>query len=163
MPLTLPSVTFDPTKTVIPRKTYVVFTPVVAGVAGSAVELIGKMAGYGSTIESTKRLIPDAAGLLRPDRDVATKHAEEFKFELEDVTLLTSVFGGLNGGLVSGFARFIVVDPDDASGTAAVASNTFDCTVKLDGGLDFNAGEVAKATLLFRALSKIILTHDAAA
>jgi hypothetical protein len=132
----------------------------VPGVAATAVELIGKVVKYGNDMQEVEREVPDEDGLLRPDRIVAISHDETFLFELEDINRLAEIFGGLQNAKRTGTVRVIVVDPDDAAGTAAVASNTVAATVELDGGLTFNAGEVAKATLKFTPLAKVTMTAD---
>lgn len=161
--MALPTVVFDQTKTIIPRKTYCVWTPVVAGVEGTPVEMIGKVAKYNSEFVKVERKIPDSSGMLRPDRIEATEHNESMQFELEDVGVLADVFGSLAGGFVTGKAQFWIVDPDDASTKVAVKSNNFNANCELEGELDFSAGVVTKASLKFTALETIVLTPDATA
>lgn len=164
----LPSVNFDATKTIIPRKSYAAFKALQAdGVtyAATSTDLIGKMLNMEVTTEDVRREIPDANGYLRPDRIEVTKMSNVFKFESEDVKSIAALFGaaGLAGGMITGKVLFFVVDPKDAATKCAVKSNEFKCILKLDGGLNLNAGEVAKVTLTFEALEAVNLTIDATA
>jgi hypothetical protein len=161
--MALPTVTFDETKTIIPRKSYIKFTPVVAGVDGTAVELIGKVAKYDSEFQRVERKVPDSTGLLRPDRIEVIEQNESISFEVEDVNLLTDLFGSLAGSFKTGRAQLWVVDPDDESTKVAVKSNDFKCFCEMEGGLDFSAGVVSKATLKFTALEKVTLSAAATA
>jgi hypothetical protein len=162
MPITIPTVAFDSTNTIIPRKTYLTLTPTVAGVAGTPVSIPGKVAEYGDAIETTTRDVPDADGFLRPDREVPKTRKQTLKFEVEDVKTLGGAFGGatVEGGLAKGTAELFVVDPDDAANKLALHSNVFKASWKIDGGMKLNTGELSKVTLLINALEKVTLTPD---
>lgn len=58
----LPNVNFDPTKTIIPTKTYAVWTPTT----GPAVNLIGKIANYEQTLETIKREVRERTIFCAP-------------------------------------------------------------------------------------------------
>jgi hypothetical protein len=164
MPIVIPTVTFDPTKTIIPRKTYVTLTPSVAGVPQTPVSIIGKLCDYEQTIETTQREVPDADGFLRPDRTVPKKRTQGFKFEVEDVKTLAGAFAGstgIEGGFSTGTAEVFIVDPDDAVTAIALHSNIFKASWQLDGGFKLTAGEVTKATIKIDALEKVVLTPNA--
>lgn len=161
--IAVPSASYDPTKTIIPRKMFVSFTPVVAGVAGAQQDVFTKSISYSHSIEKVERKVPDATdGMLRPDRVVITKLGEEFEAEIEDVaTVLTTMFSGLSVAKVDGFVRILAVDPDDVSGSAALATNTFNAALYLDGGEEFAANQVSSAKIRIRVLSKLLIIPDA--
>ncbi|EIP96875.1 hypothetical protein OpiT1DRAFT_01302 [Opitutaceae bacterium TAV1] len=158
--MALPAVNFDPSKTIIPTKTYAVWTP--AGGGATAVPLIGKIANYEQTLDTVKREAPGTDNLLRADRIVAIRQTEILKLELEDVKLLGEVFGdGRFSGLKNGKVKFYITDPDDALNTAAIITNEFACSVTLDGGMGLTANEVTKATLAFEAKEPVEFEVDA--
>ena len=164
--MALPTTTFAAADTIIPRKTFAAWETLQADgtTYSDAIELIGKMFNMDVQTEEVKREVPDASGYLRPDRIEVTKMTNIFKFELEDVKKAKDIFpGGLAGGMVTGRVQFWVVDPKDASTKCAIKSNAMKATVKLDGGLNLNAGEVSKVTLTFEALEAVTLTVDATA
>lgn len=154
--MALPNVTFDSTKTVVAQKSYAVFTPT----GGTAINLVGKLVNYDQTLDTIKREIPGADGLLRADRVVGIRHTETFKLETEDVKRLTEIFGAL-AGIKQGTVALYMTDPKDASGKCSLLTNTFACTATLDGGLAFQNGEFSKATISFEALEKVTFTADA--
>ena len=154
--MALPTVAFDSTKTIIPQKSFAVFTP--AG--GTAVELVGKVANYDQSIDTVKREIPGSDNLLRADRIVAIRQTESFKFEVEEVARLVDVFGGLSG-IKQGAVMLYIVDPDDASTKVAIKTNNFACTATLDGGVNFTANEFSKGMIMFEAREKITFSIDA--
>lgn len=155
----IPTTAFDPTKTIIPKKTYLVLTPS----GGTAVTLPGKVANYEQSIETTSREVPDADGFLVPDRIAKKKRTQSVKFEVEDVKSIGPAFKGttIEGGLQEGTAELFIVDPDDATGKVALHSNVFKASWQLDGGYNFQHAEVAKATLKIEAMEKMVLTPDA--
>ncbi len=157
--MAIPTATFDETKTIIPQKSFIEFTPT----GGSAVDLVGKLADYNQTLTTLMRKVPAADGLLRPDRNVPIEHEQSIVWEAEDMDKVSTIFGGLQGGLVKGTAELWVVDPDDASTKCAVKSNVFNCTVELDGGINFETAKLSTCKIKFVALEKIVLTPDATA
>jgi hypothetical protein len=154
----IPTVNFDPDKTIVPQKSYAIFTP--AGPGASEVALVGKVANYDPTTDTIKREAPGGDNLLRPDRIVAIRQTEIFKFELEDVARLEEIFGEKLSGIADGKVRLIITDPDDEAGTVALQTNEFACSATLDGGLNFTAGEFAKATIAFEAKEPVTVTFQ---
>lgn len=157
--MALPTVSFAPGATVVATKSYAVFTPTGGG---TAVEIVGKVANYEQVIETIKREVPGADKLLRPDRVVAIRQSESFKFEVEELSFLVSLFGGL-AGYKTGTVTLFICDPDDEATKVAVKTNAFACTATLDGGVSFASGTISKATITFDATEKVTFTLDATA
>lgn len=129
-------------------------------------DLIGKTLNYKQTLEKISREIPDADGLLRPDRTVAIKRLQDFGFETEEIGALPAAFGqtqDVSGNLTTGTAQCYVVDPDDAAGTAAIVTNEFKATWNLDSDLNFEAGKTTVAKLMINSLEKVQLKVDGTA
>lgn len=126
-------------------------------------DLIGKTLNYKQTLEKISREIPDADGLLRPDRTVAIKRLQDFGFETEEIAALPAAFGqtdDASGNLTAGTAQCYVVDPDDAAGKAAIVTNEFAATWNLDSDLNFEAGKTTVAKLMINSLEKVQLKID---
>lgn len=138
------------------------FTTDGTATVGKVTSLIGKVANYDQSIETVKREVPGADNLLRADRIVAIRQTESIKFELEEVTRLPDLFGGL-AGIKQGTVQLWIQDPEDAASTVAIKTNAFACTATLDGGINFTANEFSKATIMFEAREKITFTIDATA
>ena len=129
-------------------------------------DLVGKNSNYKQTTETIKREIPDADGLLRPDRIVAIKRMQNFEFETEEIAALPPAFGGttdVSGNLTTGTAQLYITDPDDAAGTAAIVTQQFNATWMLADGYNFAAGTVTVAKIIIESLEKVILTIDGTA
>lgn len=164
--MALPTVNFDPLKTIFTRKTFLAFKALQAdGIswATTATELIGKALDMDVTVEEVMREVPDADGYMRPDRIEVVKMSNIFKWETDDVKTVSTLFGGLQGGSVSGKVVLFVVDPKDVATKVAVKSSEFKCFLKMDGSLSFKQGEFSKVTLTVTALEKPVLTIDATA
>lgn len=163
--MALPTVNFDSTKTIIARKSIAAFEALQADgtTYATAVNLVGKVLNMENPIEDVRREAVDSAGVLRPDRIEISKMSNIFKFELEDVKSVAPIFGGLQGGMVTGRVTLWVVDPKDAATKCAIKSNVFKCVAKLDGGLNLEAFTVAKVNVSFEALEAVTLTIDATA
>lgn len=156
----LPTTAYDPTKTIIPRKTFLTFTPA----AGTAVSLVGKVANYNQTFDTVRREVPNAQGYLQADRIVAKTRTQTVEFETEDVKAIGGIFGGsttIEGGYQKGTVEMFVVDPEDAAGKCALKSNAFNAIWYVDGGLNLTAYEVSKVKIKIEATSTIVLTPDA--
>jgi hypothetical protein len=156
----LPTVDFNPAKTLVPQKSIAVFTP--ASNPENPINLVGKVVNYEPTIETIKREVPGGDNMLRPDRIVPIRKSEVFRFELEDVKLLADVFGGSLAGIKKGTVQFFVTDPDDAAEKCSIITNAFACQATLDGGLSLTAAEFAKATILFEATEDVTFSVDGA-
>ena len=61
------------------------------------VDIVGKVADYAQTLTTVKRQVPDTAGVLRTDREVAVGQEESFRLEIEEIKWLASYFGSLSG------------------------------------------------------------------
>jgi hypothetical protein len=137
---------------------------IVLGSDGSAkitpiVDMVGKAANYEQSMETVKRKVPDAKGVLRTDREVLTGQEEDFKFEIEELKWLGKIFDGF-AGLEQGRVQLIITDPDDETDKAAIITNTFKCSAKVDGGVNFKAGEFSKATIMFSAYEEVTVEYD---
>lgn len=136
-----------------------------AGTVTKVADLVGKSLSYKHTLETVKREVPDADGLLRADREVAIKRMQDFEFETEEMAALPAAFGTVDdvgGNLTRGTAQIYAVDPDDAANTAAIVTNEFAATWKLPDGFDLKAGEVTKAKLYISSNEKVLLKIDGA-
>lgn len=125
-------------------------------------DLVGKASTYDSKFDDVRREVPDSSGMLRADRIIPIRQAESFKFEIEEVKWLISIFGNLSG-FKAGRVQLWITDPDDAASTSAIKTSLFKCIAKLEGGVNFKAGEVSKATIMFEATEKVTATADATA
>lgn len=146
--------------------TAALFTADGVGTVTKVVDLIGKSLNYKQVLETVMREVPDADGLLRPDREVVIKRKQDFEFESEELAVLPAAFGqtdDVSGNLTGGIAQVYVVDPDDAAGKAAILSNAFLANWKIDGGFDLKAGEVTKAKIVITSLEKVLLKIDGTA
>jgi len=124
-------------------------------------DFVGKTVNYEQAMETVKRKVPDANGVMRTDREVLVGQDESFKFEIEEVKWLDNIFPGRLSGLKKGRVQLYITDPDDAANTVAILTNLFTCTAKLDGGIGFKNSEVAKATIVFEAHEEVTVEHDA--
>lgn len=156
--MALPTIAFTPGKTVVANKSYAVFQPAGSG-SPPAVELVGKLANYEQSVETIKREVPGDDKILRPDRVVAIRQTEAFKFEVEEMSFLVSLFGGLSGYKV-GTVTLFICDPDDAATKVKIKTNAFKCTATLEGGIAFQSGQFSKGTINFEATEKVTFTID---
>lgn len=131
----LPTVAHTPANTVYGGRSYLVFTSNAA--TPVVTEVISKMVDYSGDSELAKRMVPDAKGVMRPDRIVRKSASESFVFETEELTKVTAILGGSLNGFATGTAVVFICDPDDASGKVAVKSESFPCTVSRDGNISF--------------------------
>lgn len=142
--MALPTVTHTPANTVYGGRSFLVFTP--SGVSPTPVEVISKMVDYTGDSELAQRLVPDAKGVMRPDRIVRKSAGESFTFETEELAKVTAILGGGLNGLATGTAVVFITDPDDAAGKVAIKSESFPCIVQRDGNVSFN-DDFAKAKI----------------
>lgn len=143
----------------------VTFTADGTGTVAKVVDLVGKSLSYKQTLETIKREIPDADGILRPDREVVIKRMQDFEFETEEMGALPAAFGqtdDVSGNLTGGSAQVYAIDPDDVANKAAIVSNEFLANWKLADGFNLNAGEITKAKIVIGSLEKVILKIDGA-
>ena len=89
---------------------------------------------------------PDAGGVIREARTVLTKQTESFTFEIDEVKRLPLIFNGGLAGRVTGDAVLYCPDPDDETGSVAMKSEEFACTITRDGDLPIGNSEFSKAT-----------------
>ena len=98
--------------------------------------------------EEKSIMAPDASGILRKARTVLTKQAEDFPLEILEVKRLLDIFDGALAGRKVGTCTIWIPDPDDATGTVALKSETdFACTVTRDGDVPFGQSDASKATI----------------
>lgn len=166
--MALPTTAFDATKTIVPRKSFVQFTPSPGGVDGTPVDLVCTVVDYAQSVQKAMRKVPGGAGtadsVLRPDRIVFIEQEESISIELEEFDDLQSIFGaGRLSGAGDCKVKLWVVDPDDAATKAAIVSNQFKAFYELDGSIGFKVGEVAKVKIKFTAKEQVQLTVDATA
>lgn len=143
----------------------IAFTADGSGTVTKVVDLVGKSLSYKQTLETIKREVPDADGILRPDREVVIKRMQDFEFETEEIAALPAAFGqvdDVSGNLTGGSAQVYSVDPDDAANKAAIVSSEFLANWKLADGFNLNAGEITKAKIVIGSLEKVVLKIDGA-
>jgi len=127
-------------------------------------DLVGKNSNYKQTIEKIMREVPDADGILRPDRIVVIKRMQDFEFETEEIASLAPAFGqttDISGNLTDGTAQLYITDPDDASNKVALATNQFSASWQLADGYNFAAGATVVAKIVINSREKVTITPDA--
>ena len=148
------------------------FTSDGAGTLRLVTDIPLKTCKYEQEIETTEREVPDADGLLAPDRVVMKKRKRTYKVDIEDVKTVATVFGSttgdISGGSTSGNCMLWITDPSDAPSKVAikvsnVAGTEFLAQWQVDGGQDWNTGDVAKQSITITAREKTIHTVDAMA
>ena len=127
-------------------------------------DLVGKNSNYKQTIEKIMREVPDADGILRPDRIVVIKRMQDFEFETEEIAALASAFGqttDISGNLTDGTAQLYVTDPDDAANKVAIMTSQFKASWQLADGYNFAAGAITVAKIVINSREKVTITTDA--
>jgi hypothetical protein len=83
---------------------------------------------------------PDSGGVSRRVRSILTQQDETFTFQFDQAKRLPAIFSGLIGRK-SGTATIWFRDPDDATGYAALVSETdFSATLLTEGSVEFGGG-----------------------
>ncbi len=153
----LPTVNFDPSKTLLPQKTFIKITPE----GGTAVSLITNDFTYDPSFESAKREVVGSDGLIRPDRIEPTKHMESFKAVIEDIKSVPAIFGGNSmSGIKRATAEVWITDPQDAAGKACFHIAPFKCLVSTDGSVSMKGTEFSKASIKIEATEKTLWDVD---
>lgn len=154
-----PTAAFTPANIVVPQFHYATFTPSV----GDPVSVKFQNLKYDTTVETVEREVPDSDGFLRPDFQEQIKAGQTFDIEFNEINS-AAVFGGstIEGSFTTGKCQLWTVTRQATAATkAAIKTNEFKATWRLEGGYDLSAGQVAKGTVKVTALEKVTLTPNA--
>lgn len=153
---TLPTVTNDPTKTILPQNCYLTFLPT----SGSAQNFKLKSGSISRSITKIERKVPSTGGTIVRDRTVVTEVINTLKFTLDEFTADVQTL--MNTANNVGTARLWVKDPDDAANTAAILTNEFSCTITQEGEMPLDPSNFTEVTFTADILGTFTYTFDGA-
>lgn len=156
---TLPAVTHDTTKTVIGRKTVIIFTP--AG--GTAKNHLVDYVTDGSSIVVGSYEAPGAAnGPAYTAETWEKSFVQMWKFRTKELKKIIADFGGTTFHL-KGTCTLIIRDPRDANNKAALVSEeNFPASIYRDPAEIAYSGDPSEITIVVQSLKdgKVTLTPD---
>ena len=157
MPLQIPATAFDPSATIIARKSFITFTPAGGG-AQSALNIVCQKIEVEASVDYVENEVPSGKYIMT-NRKVPKKLNFEVKAELSDVNPVIDYFGSLpfSG---KGTAEVFVCDPDDATGKVAVHLKPFPCEFSSDGSLTFEGENFTKLNVVIEALAEVAVVID---
>jgi len=156
MPLTIPTVAYDPTKSVIGRQSILVFT-----IATVATNLLVNYVGHEPGLTMGETQAPGASGGTFTDRMWEKERKEALKFKTKEVKKVLTLLGSLAGSK-SGTCTAWIRDPDDVVTAIALKTDDFPCTVFIDTGEEaFSGDNPTELTLVIRSRKDGAITFTA--
>ena len=155
--VTVPSVTNDPTKTILPQHLYITILPS----GGSAVSFKPKTASLSTSVTKVERKVATVGGggTVVRDRTVVTEVTRTLKFTLDEYS--TDVATLLSTPNLAGTARLWVKDPADAANTAAMLTNEFSMTCTQEGDMNLDSSNFTEVQFTMDVLGTFTLSFDA--
>jgi len=154
IPVTLPNVNPDPTKTIVGQGCQ--FSFLVSG--GTQKNYKGKISIEYAEPEKVERKVPSTGGALIVDRTVILSRTLSAKLTVDEFSTDNLIF--LNSVSQSGTGRLWIRDPDDAANTVALLSNEFNCVVSASGSIAFDQATFAEFTVNIEINGTFTLTAD---
>ena len=150
----LPTVTVDPTDTILGSEIIFAFLPS----GGSQENFRAKVADLTPDVQKLERKAPDANGLLVTDRTVVT--GQKWTLRLTSDEFNTSFIAYINTIYRTGTGKLWVVDPDDAANTASFLSNEFNCTCSPSGSMSMGAEQFTEGAIDVDINGTFTITRD---
>jgi hypothetical protein len=155
--ITLPSVSADPTDTIIGQTVIFSFTPS----GGSNGNVRAKIASINAAVEKAERKAYNStSGYIDTDRTVVTSVKWTVRLTLDEFG--TTAMTYINNAYQAGEGRMWIVDPDDAANTVALLSNNFNCTVSPDGDISFQGDQFSEFNIVVDIAGTFSWTADGA-
>lgn len=139
--MALPTGAFAPADTVNARHMWADITPT----GGSLTSLKLKGINVQTSQEFLDRLIP-VGDFIQADRSLPTTRELVFVCTLEEMTAATLALI-LGSSYTTGTCQITIRDPDDDTNVVFLQTSTFNCTLTLDGNIDFSQDVISSYAL----------------
>lgn len=157
VPITLPTISADPTKTIVGQTLIFGFIPT----GGSQENVLVNVASLTPNVEKIERKkLNTTTGLIAIDRTVVTATSWTMRLTTDEMT--TELLAYYNDPYRVGAARLWVGDPDDAANTVSILTDEFNCTVSPDGETSFQNDQFSEFALMVTINGAFVLNFDEA-
>lgn len=120
----------------------------------------GTVGGFPRNVQTIDREVPNAEGVLEPDRTNVIRAGKEVRITVDEFPqgFLDRFY---NKDFVKGNARVWIGDPEDEDGTSRLMTNNFNCLAYVGGDLNTQADQYSTSQVTLRVNGTFSLTKNA--
>lgn len=127
---------------------------------GQITNFRGTVAAFPRNVQTIDREVPNASGVLEPDRSNVIRASKEIRVTVDEFAQeFLDLF--YNVDFVKGNARVWIGDPEDAAETSRLMTNNFNVLAYVSGDLNTQPDQYSTAQVTLRVNGTFSLTKNA--